>query len=96
LKKFVLLFCLFGGCAPLLAQHSSIATDVSLLRSFTKGSAFWAIGQTVQAHYHFAPKTSGYASISYYTNGSFKNGLTAFAVDSLVSPQQLNYTVSSY
>lgn len=76
----------------MFAQHTSIATDVSVLRSFTKGSAFWAIGQTVQAHCHFTEKASGYASVCYYTNGNFRNQLSAVAKDSSVSPQQLAYT----
>lgn len=77
------------------AQYSSLATDVSVLRSFTKGSKFWAFGQTVQAHYHFAEKTTAYAWVSYYTAGHFKNNLSAFAKDSSASPQQLDVTAKS-
>lgn len=87
-----MLLILSGISSLLFAQHSSIATDVSLLRSFTKGSSFWAIGQTVQAQYHFHSKTSAYGSICYYTNGAFKNQLSAIATDSSIGLQQLNYT----
>lgn len=78
----------------LQAQHSSITTDVSLLRSFTRGSRFWAFGQTVQAQYHFTPKTTGYAWVSYYTTGRFRNALSAIAKDTATIPQQLQFTVN--
>lgn len=91
MKKFGLLIFLSGISHLLPAQHASIATDVSLLRSFTKGSVFWAIGQTVQAHYHFAPQTSGYASICYFTSGRFQHELSARANDSSANPQQVAY-----
>ncbi len=77
------------------AQSVSIATDISLLRNFTPGSHFTAMGQTVQALYHIAPKTTGYAWINYYTPGNFKNILTATARDSATVPQTLNYTARS-
>lgn len=95
LKKFVFLFVsIFAGLA-LCAQYSSITTDVSVLRSFTRGSHFWAFGQTVQAQYHVAQKTTAYAWVSYYTAGNFKNKLSAFATDSFTSPQRLDYSVNS-
>jgi hypothetical protein len=95
LKKFVWLLWFGFSCNALRAQYSSLATDVSILRSFTKGSSFWAIGQTVQGQYHFTEKTAGYASVCYYTNGRFKNRLTAVATDSTVTPQQLEYITKS-
>jgi hypothetical protein len=92
LKKFVLFVFTFIG-AVAQAQYSSVATDVTLLRSFTKGSRFWAIGQTVQAQYHFNNQTAGYAWVSYYTTGHFKNHLAAVGKDSSVMPQLLPFTV---
>jgi len=77
------------------AQAASLATDVSVLRSFTKGSRFWAMGQTVQAHFHLAAKTTAYAWLSYYTNGNFKNSQQAVGKDSSVMPQQLSYVTES-
>lgn len=95
LKKFVLFPFLFFSCSTLLAQYSSIATDVSILRSVTRGSSFWAFGQTVQAQYHINPATTAYAWVSYYSNGVFKNRLPAFATNNAISPRQLDYTVKS-
>jgi len=95
LKKLVWLFLLAFSCKALRAQTSSIATDVSMLRSVTKGSKFWAFGQTVQAQYHFTPKTTAYAWLAYYTTGNFKNSLSATARDSVVAPQRLAYIARS-
>lgn len=91
MKKFLFAVFLCAGGLVAAAQ-ASIATDVSLLRSFTKGSSFWAVGQTVQAQYHFTEKTTAYAWVCYYTNGRFKNALTAAATDALTQPQLLPYT----
>jgi hypothetical protein len=77
------------------AQYSSISTDASVLRNFTKGSRFWAFGQTVRGDYHLAEKTAAYAWVSYYTTGHFKNNLSAVANDSGISPQQVHFTTSS-
>lgn len=95
LKKSIslLLFICLGRL--LHAQYSSIGTDVSILRSVTKGSRFWAFGQTVQGHYHFTEKTTAYAWVSYYTAGHFKNRLTALGKDSIANPQQLDLTANS-
>lgn len=92
LKKFAFFLALlfYSYLAP--AQASSIATDVSVLRSLTKGSRFWAFGQTVQVQYHFSEKTTAYAWVSYYTAGHFKNQLSAIGIDSIASPPQLDLT----
>jgi hypothetical protein len=49
----------------------------------------------VQGNFHFSEKGSAYASVSYYTNGKFKNSLTASAKDSIVLPRSVNYNVES-
>ena len=95
MKKWFLLTVLVNSAHLLQAQYSSLATDVSLLRSVTKGSRFWAMGQTVQALYHIAPKTTAYAWVSYYTNGNFKNNFVALGKDSAVMPQHVGYLTRS-
>ena len=95
LKKFVSLLLFISIGVLLHAQYSSISTDISVLHSFTKGSKFWAFGQTVQGQYHFNEKTTAYAWVSYYTAGHFKNQLTALGKDSIANPQQLDLTASS-
>ena len=78
------------------AQNAvSIATDLSVLRSLSEGQRFTAIGQTVQAQYHFTPKEAGYAWVSYYSPGKYKNTLTATAKDPLTTPAAMNYMASS-
>lgn len=95
LKKFIFFFLLILPSTLLHAQYTSLTTDVSVLRSFTKGSHFWAFGQTVQGHYHFSEKTTGYAWVSYYTAGHFKNTLSAIGKDSIANPQQLAFSTQS-
>ncbi len=97
MKKIVLSFLV---CFLLLAKinaqtYFSIATDLSILRSFSPKQRFFALGQTVQGNWHFTSKESAYAWISYYTNGKFRNNMTAKGIDSTANPQQFNYTLFS-
>lgn len=70
----------------------SLATDLSILRSFKENQQFWSLGQTVHAQFHFTRKDGAYAWISYYTVGKFTNTVTATAKSPATTPQQLNYT----
>jgi len=95
LKKLLSTLLLFS-CLLAKAQNVvSVATDLSVLRSLSEGQRFTAIGQTVQAQYHFTPKEAGYAWVSYYSPGKYKNTLTATAKDPLTTPAAINYTASS-
>ncbi|MDP4262787.1 MAG: hypothetical protein Q8941_09675 [Bacteroidota bacterium] len=73
----------------------SLATDISLLRSFKMGQRYWAIGQTVNFNFHITPKDGAYAWISYYSPGKFNNDLLATAKSPAILPQQVNYTNSA-
>lgn len=82
-QLFIFLFCACGLAAT--AQNAfSITTDVSILRSLTRGHKFFAFGQTVQGNFHLSPKWTAYTSIGYYTNGKTNNELTAVAKDPLM------------
>ena len=83
-------------CQSLMAQTPfSIATDLSVLRDFTKDQSFTVLGQTVRAEYHFKPKSAVYGWINYYTKGNFKNTLTATAKDAATNPQAIPYDVAT-
>jgi hypothetical protein len=85
---FPILFC----CVAFSQQAQfSLATDVSILRSFKKDQQYWSIGQTVNFHFHFTPTDGAYAWISYFSDGKFTNALKADAKSSATSPQQVNY-----
>jgi hypothetical protein len=71
-----------------------LGTGVSGLRNFSPQQKFWAIGQTVQAVFHFSAKQSAYAWLDYYTEGKFKNNVTATAKSPSLTPQQLNYVAT--
>jgi len=73
----------------------SFATNLDLQRSIKKDQRFWTIGQTINAIFNITPKEGVYVSFSYYTNGNFKNNLTATAKSTLTSPQEINYVNSS-
>ena len=94
--KPIILFALLTICQSLMAQTPfSIATDLSILRDFTKDQSITALGQTVRGEYHFKPKSTVYALINYYTKGNFKNTLTATAKDITTNPQTIPYEVAS-
>ena len=69
----------------------SIATDASILRNFAASQQFWSFGQDVAANWHVNNRSGPYAWLSYYSNGHFKNPLTADARSPLTSPQQINF-----
>jgi hypothetical protein len=73
----------------------SLATDLGFQRSFKKEQRYWAIGQTVNGIFHLAPKDGIYVWFAYYSNGKFKNNLSATAKSPLTLPQQLDYVNSS-
>lgn len=78
-----------------MAQSNSLTTDLSLLRSITKGQSFSAVGQTIQFQHHFTPTETGYAWISYYSPGNYKNDLSVVVKDPTTTPSVLPYTVES-
>ena len=83
------LICIsIGGIAQI---PFSVATNLSGLRSLSPKQNFWAIGQKVQANFHFAPRQTAYASLEYYTEGKFKNNFTAVSRSATASPQKINY-----
>lgn len=71
-----------------------MATDLSIQRSVKKGQQYWAIGHTTTAHIHFTPKDGIYVSFAYYSNGKYKNNITATAKSGSTVPQQVNYVNS--
>lgn len=77
------------------SQQFSLSSDISVLRSFKKQQQYWAIGQTVTAHFHFTPKDELYAWVNYYGRGKFTNSVTAVAKSPFTSPQELAYNNSS-
>jgi hypothetical protein len=88
----ILLFAIaIQPCLSGQALGFSIATDFGLQRSFKKDQRFWAVGHTVQAQFHFAPRDVVYLWMSYYTEGEFSNRLTATAKSPIVIPQTITY-----
>jgi len=72
----------------------SVATDLTVQRSFKKGQQYWALGQTVHAHFHLTPKEGIYAWFAYYSNGKYTNNITATAKLAATVPQQIAYVNS--
>lgn len=88
----ILFFCVFTGTLTFSQQTQfSLATDFSVLRSFKKEQQYWAVGQTVHAHFHFTPGDGAYFWLSYYSEGKFSNTLAAMAKSATTIPQQVNY-----
>ncbi len=73
----------------------SVATDVGVQRNFKKEQLYSAIGHTTYFIVHLTPKDAVYTSFAYYSNGNFKNNVTATAKSPLTTPQQVNYINSA-
>jgi len=69
----------------------SVTTDLGLQHSFKKEQRFTVIGNNTQAQFHFTPTDGLYVSFAYYSNGKFKNDITATAKSLSTTPQQVNY-----
>src|SRR6476661_1574647 len=93
-KKFIILlfFVFISSIVSSQTINFSLATDVSILRSFKKDQRYWSIGQTVHFHFHFTPRDGAYAWVSYYSNGKFSNNINATAKSAITVPQQVSYT----
>ncbi len=76
-------------------QRFSIATDLSIQRSFKKEQQYWAIGQTIQTLFHLTSTEGIYVWFAYYSNGRFNNQIEATAKSSLTTPQQIIYIDSA-
>jgi hypothetical protein len=97
LKKIFLIlvfFSLFSHLAFSQQLRFSVATDLSVQRSFKKGQQYWALGQTVHAHFHLTPKEGIYVWFAYYSNGKYNNNITATAKSAATVPQQIAYVNS--
>ncbi len=96
MKKILVIILLLFTKLPLHAQQAfSLATDLSLLRNFSKDQQFTTVGQTIQANFHLTPKESVYAWVSYYVNGKYDNELLATAKDPFSGPDVQYYKSSS-
>ena len=70
----------------------SVAPDISLMRNFSPQQKFWALGETIQLNFHFDPKQTAYAWITYYTAGNFHNPFIATAKSSTTIPSAIPFT----
>lgn len=85
---------LLAGKAFAQFPQLSIATDISLQRNFKKEQRYTSVGQTINAIIHLTGKEAVYTNFNYYSNGKFKNDVTATAKSPLTLPQQINYVNS--
>lgn len=93
MKKVIAILPVLLLCLTAFSQQPqfSLSTDASVMRSFRKDQRFWAFGQTVTGHFHFAPKDGLYAWLAYYTNGKFNNHTTAGAKTVFTTPMEIAY-----
>jgi hypothetical protein len=95
LKKYIvilLFYVLFFVSAFSQKAQFSLATDVSLFRSFKKDQRYLSLGQTVTGHFNFTPVDGFYVWFTYSSNGKFNGQLAATAKSVLTVPQQVSYT----
>jgi hypothetical protein len=92
-KTGILFFCtLLFASAFSQRAHFSLATDVSLFRSFQKGQRYWSLGQTITGQFNFTPADAFYTWFTYSSNGKFTRQQDAVAKSILTTPQQVSYT----
>lgn len=87
---FFFTFSFFSSIAQ--TTQFSLATDVTVIRSFKKEQRFWTIGQTIAGHFHFTPRDGMSVFFDYSGNGKFNNQLAASAKDSATVPQEVDYS----
>jgi hypothetical protein len=95
LKNLIVIIFLFSGLYGQTQIRLSVAPDLSLMRNFSPKQKFWSLGQTVQFNFHFSAKESGYAWITYYTPGKFKNNFTAAAKSTATTPYTIPFKASA-
>jgi hypothetical protein len=95
LRKFIVCIFLFGWICGKAQIRFSVAPDLSLMRNFSPKQKFWALGQTLQFDFHFTKKETGYAWISYYTPGKFKNNFLASAKSAGTTPAVILFKASA-
>ena len=89
-SKTILLFIISILPQILFSQiRVSVSTDISLQRDFKKEQRFWAFGQDVVVNWQFTRRGGTYAAVTYYSNGKFKNSLSASAKSPATSPQEI-------
>ncbi len=92
-KRIIISVCSFLLTTTTFSQELrfSIATDLDVQRSIKKDQKFWAAGQTIHAIFHLNPKNGIYVWFAYYTNGNFRNSLTATAKSPSTIPDKIDY-----
>lgn len=95
MKKLIAIFLLLGCIEGNSQIRISVAPDLSLMRNFSPKQKFWSLGETVQFNFHFSKKESGYAWLSYFTPGKFKNNFSAVAKSSSTVPSVVPFTASA-
>ena len=77
---------------PALSQlRVDFATDLSILRNFAPGQQFWAFGQDLKFHFFPVVKDGIYFSACYFSDGKFKDHLTATAKSPTTIPQEIQF-----
>ena len=92
MRKSLLAVCLFLSISVSAQMDFGLASGLTGLRNFSPQQKFWAIGQTIQANFHFSPRQNLYASFDYYSDGKFQNRFIATAKSSTTLPEQIAYT----
>lgn len=92
-KKIFILLLAFFSFTNAFGQYPqfSIATDVGIQRSFKKTQQYWALGQTINALFHFTPTDGVYVWFAYYSKGRFHNNIAAASWSPFTVPDKINF-----
>ncbi|MBK8748951.1 MAG: hypothetical protein IPM04_14265 [Saprospiraceae bacterium] len=95
MKKRFTITCFFACSLQVLFRNNLVSPLILVFSGILKRTiilGFWAYRQTL---FHLTPKDGVYVWFVYYSNGKFKNNLTADAKSPLTTPQLVNYTNSA-
>lgn len=95
MKNLLVVIALPGVFTVHAQMRFSVSPDLSIMRNFSPKQKFFALGQTVQGHFHFSKKESGYAWFTFFTPGKFKNNFIATAKMPGTSPAAIPFKATA-
>lgn len=95
MKKTLFAFAVLLSVSVHAQVRFSIAPEISLMRNFSPKQKFWALGETIQANFHFTSNQTAYVWLTYYTAGNFHNPFVATAKLPGTLPSSIPFTAYS-
>lgn len=95
MKNLFVVIALLGVFTVHAQMRFSVSPDLSVMRNFSPKQKFFAVGQTIQGNVHFNKKETGYAWLTFFTAGKFKNSFIASAKMPGTSPASIPFKATA-